>query len=249
MLAAARAPHGLRLLHSAHAPAAGLQADRSARHVQAAAAAVPRRRHRRAAGGSSLEAARCCAFTAPALQIGYITSEIWREGQTCFSLDHRMADTHDVNGSTLCARLPLPSTLRVMPQRCSQVHLVHGGAPQPAGQASGGVVCHAPYTAGSAAMAAAPADTRSSRSVSPADCCCRSLPSTLPCAACSSSSTRAGRRRRPHTRGSGGTARRARCEQAVLMLTHACVIAINIGPPPHSIKVVGINTNNNNCVH
>jgi ribosomal protein S18 acetylase RimI-like enzyme len=46
------------------------------------------------------------------IQIGYITSEIWREGQTLFSLNHRMAYMHDVNGNTLCAflfLLTLPS--------------------------------------------------------------------------------------------------------------------------------------------
>lgn len=34
-------------------------------------------------------------------QVGYITSEIWREGETCFSLDHGVADMHDCSGSTL----------------------------------------------------------------------------------------------------------------------------------------------------
>ena len=38
-----------------------------------------------------------------ALQVGYITSEIWREGETSFSLDHNVSDVHDANGSTLCA--------------------------------------------------------------------------------------------------------------------------------------------------
>jgi hypothetical protein len=134
------------------------------------------------------------------------------------------------------------SALQVMPKPSSQVHLIHGGAPQPAGQASGGVVRHAPYTAGSAAAAAPAADTGFSRSASSAatwggaqrafaDCCCRSLPSTLPCAASSSSSTRAGRRRRRHTCGSGGTARCARFEAAALKFTNRLFFRPQYCPP------------------
>jgi ribosomal-protein-alanine N-acetyltransferase len=33
-------------------------------------------------------------------QIGYITSEIWRQGEEKFALDHRIRDMHDSRGST-----------------------------------------------------------------------------------------------------------------------------------------------------
>jgi hypothetical protein len=46
---------------------------------------------------------RSSSIKAQASQVGYITSEIWREGETKFSLDHRVAEMHDGNGSTLCA--------------------------------------------------------------------------------------------------------------------------------------------------
>ncbi len=45
-------------------------------------------------------------------QVGYITSEIWREGETSFALDHRVADMHDPTGSTLCATPSRPSPCR-----------------------------------------------------------------------------------------------------------------------------------------
>ena len=162
----------------------------------------------------------CSATLIPhaALQIGYITSEIWREGQTSFSLDHRMADMHDVNGSTLyaCPCSPNTSALGFTPRarvfRYISSMVVH---PSQRGKRLGELF----VTRLIKQVALLPLHCRSasSRVGQLRDHCGRSPRSTLLCVVCCSSSIPAGWRRRRYTCGSGGRARRLRFDMLLML--------------------------------